>query len=259
MFAIYFQLQNQTYLNSLIFYFKLVRRSSRIIAAQSANQNAVKENKKASTSSLPISNTATTNTISNETTISIQSISSSYNSNSSSSSSSSSSSLSSSSSSSSTKVNKKLKLKKKSTTTDEDTVTQNQNNEAKLTKMDQDMGEQQSLHQHHHIHQSDGCNIYTECRHCNLLSNQSKNSYYSSKNASFLNNLNNHSQANINNNSNQSTNNPNLASLKKASLKLNLFIEQTMFMDSFMKLYKDIGSYLSYYTYIFELKFEKNI
>jgi tetratricopeptide (TPR) repeat protein len=96
-----------------------------------------------------------------------------------------------------------------------------------------------SHHQHHHhvYHQSTDGSMYMECRHCNLLSNQSKNNYNLNNN-SFLNQFNN----NISNNNQQSNqNNINLINLKKNSIKLNLLLEQSMFIDNLMKLFKDLA------------------
>ncbi len=76
-----------------------------------------------------------------------------------------------------------------------------------------------------------------ECRHCNLLSNQSKNSFNLNNN-SFLNQLNTN---NLNNNQQSNAINTNLQNLKKNSVKLNLLLEQSIFIDNLMKLFKDLA------------------
>jgi tetratricopeptide (TPR) repeat protein len=141
---------------------------------------------------------------------------------------------------------------------------------------DEEVDEDNQIFQHHlHHHQyqnldsnsdaTSSCNVYMEsCKHCNVLSNQSKNlqlnynlpAYlHSNTNMNQLNNVTNlnlpsNNKSNIENNNNNNNNNnsntsknlaANLMSLRKNALKIDLLIEQNSCLDSLMKLLKDLG------------------
>ncbi len=83
------------------------------------------------------------------------------------------------------------------------------------------------------------CGIYTECRHCNLLSNQTKNNYLNSYSIPYNNNST--SSGNQTTNQTQSAAKISQSGLRKKGNKINVLIEQSICLDNLMKLLKDIG------------------
>lgn len=128
-----------------------------------------------------------------------------------------------------------------------------------MEQEDEDEDNHQQDHIHHHQQTLDSnvdcnpCNVYMEsCKHCNVLSNQSKNSQlnynltylHSNSSQNTMNQLNNVTNFNIPNNKSNIENKNfanNLMNLRKNSLKIDLLIEQNHCLDSLMKLLKDLG------------------
>lgn len=213
-----------------------IRRSSRIFAAQSAS-NAVKENTK--TTSLNTSGNMGDFDESNQ--LNLQSLPSSSHSSQSSSSSASSSS-SSCSSSSKIKVNKRLKLKKKSDPNDlssEDIIENDEslspgayvNNqldqEEKISSATINEGNEMATD----AMDCNSCGVYLDCKHCNLLSNQSKNNYLSQYS----------SQSSQSQSQKQQTQQQTSSNIRKKAYKFQILIEQSICLDNLMNLLRDIG------------------